>query len=232
MKVGVFDSGVGGLTVLSKLKKKYPLNDYIYYGDTLNIPYGTKDIDTLYGLSCKIIDFLISNNVSLIVIACGTVSSNCYLKLKNKYNIPIIDIISPTIEFIRQEKYNSIGVLATERTVNSHIFKRLLPDILVHEVNPNSFVPLIESGNIDKIDVDTYLSKIKSNNIVLGCTHYPLIKDKIKDRNVIDMADNIKLDSNNGNGEVNLYFSKLNNDVLNNIKLFNMDKYNIYEKII
>lgn len=230
MKVGVFDSGIGGLTVLSKLKKKYPLNDYIYFGDTLNIPYGTKDIDTLYTLSCNIIDFLISNNVDLIVIACGTISSNCYYKLKDKYNIPIIDIISPTIEFIKKERYDSVGVLATRRTVNAHIFKNLLPNILVYEVNPDSFVPLIESGNTNKIDVNYYLDKIKSNNIVLGCTHYPLIKDKIKNRNVIDMADNITLNFNSGNGKVNLYFSKLSNEVLSNIKLFDLGKYNVYEK--
>ena len=76
MRVGVFDSGIGGLTVLSKLVSKYPKNDYIYFGDTINIPYGEKDINTLFNLSSKIIEYLISKKVELIVIACGTVSSN------------------------------------------------------------------------------------------------------------------------------------------------------------
>ena len=102
MRVGVFDSGVGGLTVLNKLVSKYPKNDYIYFGDTINIPYGEKDIDTLFNLSSKIIEYLISKKVELIVIACGTVSSNCYEKLKSTYNIPIIDIISPTINYVKE----------------------------------------------------------------------------------------------------------------------------------
>ena len=162
MRVGVFDSGVGGLTVLSKLASKYPKNDYIYFGDTINIPYGEKDIDTLFNLSSKIIEYLISKKVELIVIACGTVSSNCYEKLKRIYNIPIIDIISPTINYIKENNYKSIGVFATSRTINSHIFKKLLPNVLVEELACPSFVDLIESGNIEKIDTSNYVSKIKS----------------------------------------------------------------------
>lgn len=230
MRVGVFDSGVGGLTVLSKLASKYPKNDYIYFGDTINIPYGEKDINTLFNLSSKIIKYLISKKVELIVIACGTVSSNCYEKLKSTYNIPIIDIISPTINYIKENNYKSIGVFATSRTINSHIFKKLLPNVLVEELACPSFVDLIESGNIEKIDTSNYVSKIKSDTIILGCTHYPLIKDKIN-KKTIDMADNIKLDKNEGNSSIELYFSKLDNKVLNNIKLFNFkDNIIIKEK--
>lgn len=230
MRVGVFDSGVGGLTVLSKLASKYPKNDYIYFGDTINIPYGEKDIDTLFNLSSKIIKYLISKKVELIVIACGTVSSNCYEKLKSTYNIPIIDIISPTINYVKENNYKSIGVFATSRTINSHIFKKLLPNVLVEELACPSFVDLIESGNIEKIDTSNYVSKIKSDTIILGCTHYPLIKDKIN-KKTIDMADNIKLDKNEGNSSIELYFSKLDNKVLNNIKLFNFkDNIIIKEK--
>lgn len=230
MRVGVFDSGVGGLTVLSKLVSKYPKNDYIYFGDTINIPYGEKDINVLFNLSSKIIEYLISKKVELIVIACGTVSSNCYEKLKSTYNIPIIDIISPTINYVKENNYKSIGVFATSRTINSHIFKSLLPNVLVEELACPSFVDLIESGNIEKIDTSNYVSKIKSDTIILGCTHYPLIKDKIN-KKTIDMADNIKLDKNEGNSSIELYFSKLDNKVLNNIKLFNFkDNIIIKEK--
>lgn len=230
MRVGVFDSGVGGLTVLSKLVSKYPKNDYIYFGDTINIPYGEKDINMLFDLSSKIIEYLISKKVELIVIACGTVSSNCYDKLKSTYNIPIIDIISPTINYIKENNYKSIGVFATSRTINSHIFKKLLPNVLVKELACPSFVDLIESGNMEKIDTSNYVSKINSDTIILGCTHYPLIKDKIN-KKTIDMADNIKLDKNEGNSSIELYFSKLDNKVLNNIKLFNFkDNIIIKEK--
>lgn len=217
MKVGIFDSGVGGLTVLKKLKEKYPLNDYIYYGDTLNIPYGEKDKDTLYKLSCRIVDFLIRSKVDLIVIACGTVSSNCYLELKKKYNIEIIDIINPTIDYIKRNNFSSIGVMATTRTVDSHIFKNKLK-IPVEEVACPEFVEIIETNNFNKINVTKYLRNIKSNTIILGCTHYPIIKDKIK-RNCIDMADNIILNKNDGNATVNLYFSKLDDNILKNIYL-------------
>lgn len=217
MKVGVFDSGIGGLTVLKKLKEKYPFNDYIYYGDTLNIPYGEKDKDTLYKLSSRIVEFLIKNKVDLIVIACGTVSSNCYQELKKNYNIKIIDIISPTIDYIKRNNFSSIGVIATTKTIESHIFKNNLK-VPVEEVACSEFVDLIETNNLKKINVDKYLKNIKSDTIILGCTHYPLIRNKIK-RNCIDMADNISLNENKGRGSVNLYFSKLDNSILKNIYL-------------
>lgn len=101
---------------------------------------------------------------------------------------------------------------------------------LLGELACPSFVDLIESGNIEKIDTSNYVSKIKSDTIILGCTHYPLIKDKIN-KKTIDMADNIKLDKNEGNSSIELYFSKLDNKVLNNIKLFNFkDNIIIKEK--
>lgn len=228
MKVGVFDSGVGGLTVLNKLIEKYPLNDYIYFGDTINIPYGEKDINTLYDLSSKIVEFFIDKKVDLIVIACGTVSSSCYKKLKSNYNIEIIDIISPTIKYIKENNYKDIGVIATTRTINSHVFKKNL-DILVYEEACSEFVDLIEDNKYDLIDVDKHIKNIKSDTIVLGCTHYPLIKDKIN-KKCIDMADNIILKSNNGNGNISLYFSKIDNKVLDNINRIIKKDFKIYIK--
>lgn len=228
MRVGVFDSGIGGLTVLKKLTEKYPLNDYIYFGDTINIPYGEKDIDTLYNLSSKIVEFLIDNKVDLIVIACGTVSSNCYIKLKDNYDIEIIDIISPTIKYIKDNNYKDIGVLATTRTINSHVFRNNL-DIIVYEEACSEFVDLIENNKIDLINVDKHLDNINSNNIVLGCTHYPLIKDRIN-RNCIDMADNIKLNENKGNGSITLYFSKIDDKLMENVSRIIGKDVNVYEK--
>lgn len=223
MRVGVFDSGVGGLTVLKKLIEKYPKNDYIYFGDTKNVPYGEKNKNELFDLSSKIVEFFIENNIDLIVIACGTISSNCYSELKNKYSIPIIDIISPTIKYVTMNNYDNIGVIATTRTIDSHIFRDLLKDITVYEEACSEFVNLIENDLYDEIDIDKHLSKIDSDTIILGCTHYPLIKDKIK-RNCIDMADNIVLPDNNGNSLRVLYFSKLDDKVKKNVnKIINKD---------
>lgn len=223
MRVGVFDSGVGGLTVLKKLIEKYPKNDYIYFGDTKNVPYGEKNKNELFDLSSKIVEFFIENNIDLIVIACGTISSNCYSELKNKYSIPIIDIISPTIKYVTMNNYDNIGVIATTRTIDSHIFRDLLKDITVYEETCSEFVNLIENDLYDEIDIDKHLSKIDSDTIILGCTHYPLIKDKIK-RNCIDMADNIVLPDNNGNSLRVLYFSKLDDKVIKNVnKIINKD---------
>ena len=228
MKVGVFDSGVGGLTVLKKLVEKYPNNDYIYFGDTMNIPYGEKNIEELYNLSSKIVEFFIKKEVDLIVIACGTISSNCYTKLKSNYNVKIIDIISPTIKYIKENNFKDVGVLATTRTINSHIFKNSL-NIPVYEEACSEFVDLIEDNKYELIDVEKHLKNIKSDNIILGCTHYPLIKNKIN-RNCIDMADNIILNEDKGSESINLYFSKLNNKVLDNINRIINKEVNIYEK--
>lgn len=228
MKVGVFDSGIGGLTVLRKLIEKYPNNDYIYYGDTINIPYGEKDIDTLYNLSSKIVEFFIENSVDLIVIACGTVSSSCFLKLKENYNVDIIDIISPTIKYIKDNGFKDIGVIATTRTINSHILKNSL-DILVYEEACSEFVDFIENDRYDLIDTKKHIDKIKSDTIILGCTHYPLIKDKI-DRNCIDMADNIILNENNGNSSVTLYFSLVNDKLIKNVGKILKKELKVFEK--
>ena len=106
MRIGLFDSGIGGLTVLRTLKRKYPLNDYIYYGDTKNLPYGDKSINELKELASNNMEFLLSKNVDMIIIACGTVSSNCLDYLKNKYSVPIISVIEPTINYLNKSNYN------------------------------------------------------------------------------------------------------------------------------
>ena len=123
MRVGLFDSGIGGLTVLKVLMDKYPSNDYIYYGDTKNVPYGDKSKEELLDLARSNINFLISKNVDMIIVACGTVSSNCLDILVKEYDIPIISIVKPTIDYLNNSMFNNIGVIATHATINSHIFK-------------------------------------------------------------------------------------------------------------
>ena len=181
MKIGVFDSGIGGLTVLKRLIDKYPNNEYIYYGDTMNIPYGDKTIDELKVLSSNIIDFLIKKEVDLIVIACGTISSNLSTYLKEKYDIKIIDIISPVINYLNNSNYEKIGVIATQATINSKVFSNNINKEVIEKACPK-FVPLIESNNLNELNncFNIYLDDLKRCDlIVLGCTHYPIIKAEI-----------------------------------------------------
>ncbi|MBQ4634196.1 MAG: glutamate racemase [Bacilli bacterium] len=236
MRIGVFDSGLGGLTVLKSLSSKYPNNEYIYFGDTLNMPYGNKTREKLYELSSKIVEFLIKQKVDLIVIACGTISSNNYQELKKNYNIPIYDILTPTINYLKNNNLNNIGVIATEMTIKSGIFDTI--ENIVQIACPK-FVPLIEKDKINTLEMEEaikeYLTKDKIDNLVLGCTHYPLIGDKInevlkRDINFINMGDiltqNIKV--NDSQYKLNFYFSKLNSNVLK--KLAEMfDNYEIEE---
>lgn len=226
MKIGVFDSGIGGLTVLKRLIDKYPNNEYIYYGDTKNIPYGDKSIDELKVLASNIVDFLIKKEVDMIVIACGTVSSNLSDYLKEKYNIKIIDIISPVINYLNNSEYEKIGVIATNATINSKIFsKNINKDI--KEVACPIFVPIIENNNLKELEnsFNVYLNDLKDRDIlVLGCTHYPLISNQIKQYlgnniKLLDMAECIGDITNEGNGSIELYFSKIDDKLTGNIEI-------------
>lgn len=240
MKVGVFDSGIGGLTVLKNLYKHYPNNEYIYYGDTLNLPYGNKTKKELEVLSSKDVEFLLSKNVDIIFIACGTVSSNCINHLKNKYHIPIYDIITPTIKYLNDSSYQNIGVIATNATIDSHIFKNNI-NKNIYEIKTPDFVPLIEENNKESLmnTIDKYLNEYKNkiDILVLGCTHYPLIKDNLNSylnnqTPLLDMSE-LLLDKlkNNHTSSVNIYFSKLNNTIMDNTKnILNIDNLSIKEK--
>lgn len=223
MRVGLFDSGVGGLTVLKTLIEKYPFNEYIYYGDTLNIPYGNKNNDELLKLSRNNINFLISKNVDIIIIACGTVSSNCLNELKKEYDIPILSIIEPTLEFLKKSDYKNIGVIATNATINSHIFSENVKKN-VYEIATPKLVPLIENNELTNINdiLHEYLDRYRDiiDVLVLGCTHYPIIKKDIHnvigdDVVIIDMSKLITL-SNNGKRDVKIYFSKINDNIIDN----------------
>ena len=211
MKIGVFDSGVGGLTVLKELLKYK--NEYYYFGDNINIPYGTKTKYELQILSSKIIEFLISKNVDMIIIACGTISSNIYDYLKSKYDIPIYDIISPTLNYLKDKSYYAF---ATQMTCKSKIFNNSIECPLL--------VPLVENGKDATPALKEYLDKIPLNsNLVLGCTHYPILTNEIltlrPDLNLINMGkvlcDSLDLESNKL--KVRLYFSKVDHNLITNI---------------
>lgn len=242
MRIGVFDSGLGGINVLKELIKYHPNQEYIYVGDNKNLPYGKKSKKELIDLSSKIIDFLIKEKSDMILIACGTVSSNVYNELKEKYNIPIFNVIDTTISKIKDSNINDIAVLATPATINSHIFKDKLKNINVKEISCGAFVPLIE-GQIEeklkKLYIEQYLKEIKKEgikDIVLGCTHYPLLEEDIinymGDVNLYNMgtilANSIYLKE--GSSSLNIYFTN-NNQELNN-KVNNILKNNIKTKQI
>ena len=240
MRIGLFDSGVGGLTVLKTLIEKYPNNEYIYYGDTLNVPYGNKSKEELLKLSRNNINFLLSKKVDIIIIACGTVSSNCLNELKKEYTIPIISIIEPTIEYLNISNYQNIGIIATNATINSHIFKNSL-NKNVYEIATPKLVPLIENNELTNIKevLNEYLInyKDKLDVLVLGCTHYPIIIKYIKKIlnskvYIIDMSDLIQINDGN-NKNIEIYFSKINNHIITNTnRILSISNINITQKNI
>ena len=239
MKIGIFDSGIGGLTVLKRLLTDFPLNEYIYFGDTLNLPYGTKSLEDLEKCADKIIKFLIFEKVDIIVIACGTISSNLYDKIKDKYGVKIIDVLMPTIKFIKENNLESVGILGTPMTIKSKAFDKYA----LNSVSCPLFVPLIESGKVNSKEcedaVKGYLRELGDcDNIILGCTHYPLlipVLTKYTKANLIDMGMCVSrcLDIQSGKEQkVTLYFSKVNDILKNNVKNIIGDKYEIKEKVL
>ena len=241
MRVGIFDSGVGGINVLKELIKKYPHNEYIFYGDTINLPYGSKTIDQLKEYASNIIEFLIGQKVDLIIIACGTISSNCFDYLKSKYDIPLYDIVSPTMHYIDNSPYKNIGVIATERTIESKIFEQSRK-VTIAKATKN-FVKIIEDGVIDKfkrVEIESELEVFKNriDALILGCTHYPFISSIISScLNVplIDMGTCLaeELDiSNNDEQKIDLYFSLLSSNLENNISKILTSEFNIHRLVI
>ena len=189
--IGIFDSGVGGLTVVREVIKAMPLEDTIYFGDTARVPYGSKSKETVTDFSRQIMRFLISKNVKAIIIACNTVSSNCYNILKSEFDIPIIEVVNPGVEScLKVTKSNRVGVIGTATTIKSHAYEERLKEqrnnIVVFQKPCPLFVPLAEEGftenDIAKLTAATYLKELKDKNIdslILCCTHYPLLKKTI-----------------------------------------------------
>lgn len=193
--IGIFDSGVGGMTVLAEIAKELPNEDLIYLGDTKNFPYGDKSKENIIKISKKCVEFLISKNVKLIIIACGTATSQALEELRKEINIPILGIISPTVDSIRKSlKGNSksiVGVIATEGTIRSNKWeqelKEKIEDITVINKACPLLAPMAEQGWIEnkvaKETIKEYMLVFKNKNIdklILGCTHYPLFKELIK----------------------------------------------------
>lgn len=228
MRIGVFDSGLGGIATLKDLIKYKPNNEYIYFGDTINLPYGEKTKEQLKEYADKIINFLKEKEVDLIIIACGTISSNIYEEIKDKYNIPIYDIINPICNFL-EHKCDNVLLLATSMTIKSKVFKDKLElkNIKVYDKECPMFVPIIE-GKEEDINkyIDEYLNEYRNKNIDLiipGCTHYPLISKELEnylDVPVLDIGYIIasSLDIKDSKKGIEIYFSKIDESLKENVK--------------
>ena len=185
MILGIFDSGLGGLTVLKEILKNNSYSRIVYFGDTARVPYGDKDKDTLRKYAIEDIAFLKEKGVDEIVVACGTISSTVLNDIKDDYDFKIEGIIDAAVKgALDVTKNEKIGVIATSATINTHIFRNKIENI--YEVACPKFVPLIENNLIDSKQMekalDEYLSGLKLagiDTLILGCTHYPLLKDKI-----------------------------------------------------
>ncbi len=188
--IGVFDSGVGGLSVFSKLIELLPNENYIYFGDTLNLPYGGKTCEELVSITTNIFDFFKLKNVKAVVMACNTTSAAAYDKLKNKYNFKIYPIVQNVSKYIAMQNYEKIGVFATKATVGTHAYKNEIQkynkNTQVFEMACPNWVDIVEKELFNDAasisDVKYHLDemlKFGVNKIILGCTHYPYLLDTL-----------------------------------------------------
>ena len=189
--IGVFDSGIGGLTVVHELLTHLPNEEIVYFGDTARVPYGTKSPDTVLRFSRENMSFLKSKNVKLIVVACNTASSLALPRLQEEEELPVVGVLQPGARAAAEAtRCGRVGVIGTTATINSSSYSRaltsLMPDVEIWARPCPLFVPLVEEGWLDE-DV-TYLTAKKyldplaafgADALVLGCTHYPLLKGVI-----------------------------------------------------
>ena len=189
--IGIFDSGVGGLTVLAEIRKNLPNENIIYLGDTKNFPYGSKSKEEIIEFAIQNVDILINKGVKVIVIACGTATSQAIEVLKDKYDIPIIGIIEPTVEYIKGQNYDEIGVIATEGTIRSGAWEKELKEKIPNIKVTNKACPMLatiaEEGRAQSEEgrkvIKEYMKPFKEkriDKIILGCTHYPIYEKIIR----------------------------------------------------
>lgn len=189
--IGIFDSGVGGLTVLQCITESLPREDLVYLGDTARYPYGSKSPEVVTRYSLENTDFLVDKGVKVLVVACNTASAVSLERLRERYEIPVIGVIEPGArEAIRKTRNGRVGVIGTEATITSGAYTRVLralrSAVEVYTRACPLFVPLVEEGWVDgevvRLTIAQYLSSLKHSGIdtlILGCTHYPLLKKSI-----------------------------------------------------
>ncbi|MBP7702786.1 MAG: glutamate racemase [Candidatus Hydrothermae bacterium] len=253
--IGVFDSGIGGLTVVGELRRCLPQEDIIYLGDTARVPYGNKSEDTIKKFAIQDTEFLIKFQVKVIVVACNTVSSVALEFLKDRnLGIPIFGVVEPGVKVaINKSRSRKVGVIGTVATINSGAHKRLFPeDFEVIEKACPLFVPLAEeginSGSIAKDVAELYLAHLreKVDTVILGCTHYPILKDVIRDVlggeiSLVDPAEEVAKEVrdfllkggllNSGGGNLDIYLTDIPPHYLELIERFLGDRVNNLKKV-
>lgn len=219
--IGIFDSGLGGLTVVRAVNRLLPNEDIIYLGDTARFPYGNKSKSTIERYSLEISEFLVQKSVKMIIVACNTASSLGIDAVRREYDLPVLSVIGPGARTaIKATKTRKIGVIGTRATVKSGSYIRALklvdPDVEIFSFPTPLLVPLAEEGwnssDITKQVAEIYLAPLKEKGIdtlILGCTHYPLIKsiiagimgDKVR---LVDSAEALALEAKQVLAEKNL----------------------------
>src|SRR3989338_4201362 len=206
--IGIFDSGVGGLTVVKQMFKRLPNEEIVYLGDTARVPYGTKSPETIKRFAVENADFLMKFKVKLIVVACNTVSSTSMDILREKFSIPIVGVIKPGAEkAVQITRNNKVGIIGTYTTVKSKAYEKEIRhfsrDVEAVSKACPLFVPLVEEGWLkEEITFDIvkkYLKPLmakKIDTLILGCTHYPLLKSVIskaigKEVKIVDSASSV-----------------------------------------
>ncbi len=191
--IGVFDSGVGGLTVAREIMRHLPNENIVYFGDTARVPYGSKSKDNIIRFSRQIIRFLETKDVKAIVIACNTASALALEVVQSEVDVPIIGVVEPGARAALEiSKTNKIGVIGTEATIRSAMYEKIIqglrPEASVVGKACPLFVPLVEEGfakhNVTREIIDFYLAPLMETDIdslILGCTHYPLLRSRIRE---------------------------------------------------
>jgi glutamate racemase len=190
--IGIFDSGLGGLTVAKSITQTLPNEKIIYFGDTAHLPYGDKSKQTIIQYSSRIAEFLLENHCKTIVIACNSASANAYEEVKEQVggHSVVVNVIDPVIDYIAQTEFTSIGVIGTKSTIDSNTYPDKIharkKGVYVASMATPLFVPMIEEGfifdDISNAIIRNYLSRHEISDIdalILGCTHYPIIKNQI-----------------------------------------------------
>jgi glutamate racemase len=190
--IGIFDSGVGGLTVAHAIKQILPGESLVYFGDTAHLPYGDKSAESIKYYSHKITEFLLEHNSKVVLVACNTASASAFDSLKKEFEgkTILIDVIDPVVDYLSTKKFSKIGVIGTKRTISSGTYEKKIseksPSTDVISMATPLLVPMIEEGfifdDISNAIIRSYLSNESLAGIqalILGCTHYPIIKNQI-----------------------------------------------------
>lgn len=190
--IGMFDSGLGGLTVMKELMKALPHENFLYFGDTAHVPYGNKSKETIIRYSLEIAHFLMEQEIKLLIIACNSATALALDAVQNELDIPVIGVINPGVKAaIAHSENQKIAVLGTRATIQSEVYQSSIlsrsPKAQIFALSCPLFVPLVEENYLEKkgakLIVKDYLAPLKSqgvDTVLLGCTHYPLMKTLIK----------------------------------------------------